>query len=464
MCMGRIMPNAVASENKMGVMPIGKLMASMSVPTMASMLLMALYNIVDSIFVAYISEDALVAVSFAYAFQAVLNAVAVGTGTGICSLISKKLGERDQEAANAAASAGQFLALASGLFFGLLYGLFSRPLLKAFGAAGEVLSLSTQYLTVCGALCMPSILQAVSDKTLQGTGNTVHPMLIQLSGVLVNVALDPILIFGLLGFPAMGVSGAAVATVIGQTVAMLLSLYLLYIKNRLVRIRLFGGLPKIKLLRDIYALALPVILMQGMGAFVNLGLNKIVSISAPSAVGVLGIYYKLQSFAYLPVLALNASAVAILSFNYGAKDWGRMKQTIKIGIFFALFCMAAGLAALHIFPRQLLALFRLPLLMADMGTKALRRASLCFPFAGVCIVLSAFFQAIGKGKISLLISVLRQITLVLPLAYIASRYFGLNAIWYAFPIAETISMLLYGALYVRMSRKIAKALSPLSVL
>jgi putative MATE family efflux protein len=458
------MHNAAASENKMGTMPIGKLITSMSVPTMASMLIMALYNIVDSIFVAYISADALVAVSFAYAFQAVLNAVAVGTGMGICSLVSKKLGERDQEAANAAASAGQFLALASGLFFGLLYYLFSRPLLEAFGATGEVLVLSTEYLSVCGTFCLPSFLQVVSEKTLQGTGNTIHPMLIQLTGALINVVLDPILIFGLLGFSAMGVAGAAVATVIGQTVAMILSLYLLYIKNKLVSIRLFGGLPKIKLLRDIYALALPVMIMQGMGAFVNLALNKIVSISAPSAVGVLGIYYKLQSFAYLPVLALNASAVSILSYNYGAKDWERMKKAIKLGILFALFCMVVGLVDLHVFPHQLLALFQLPLLMVNMGTKALRRASLCFPFAGVCIVLSAFFQAIGKGKYSLLISVLRQFAMVLPLAYIASRYFGLDAIWYAFPIAETLSMFLYGVLYVRMSRKVSKELSRCSIL
>jgi Na+-driven multidrug efflux pump len=245
---------------------------------------------------------------------------------------------------------------------------------------------------------------------------------------------------------------------------MILSLYLLYIKNKLVSIRLFGGLPKIKLLRDIYALALPVMIMQGMGAFVNLALNKIISISAPSAVGVLGIYYKLQSFAYLPVLALNASAVSILSYNYGAKDWERMKKAIKLGILFALFCMVVGLVALHVFPHQLLALFQLPLLMVNMGTKALRRASLCFPFAGVCIVLSAFFQAIGKGKYSLLISVLRQFAMVLPLAYIASRYFGLDAIWYAFPVAETLSMFFYGVLYVRMSRKVSKELSRCSIL
>lgn len=442
----------------MGVQPVPSLLIKMSLPMMASMLVMALYNIVDSIFVSRISENALTAVSLVYPFQMLFISVAVGTGVGVNSLIARRLGERRQADADRAAATGQFLALASAVVFMLVYAIFPGFLLASFADNAEILGHATVYLRICGGLCGFALFSTMAEKTIQATGDTIRPMLIQLAGAVFNIVFDPILIFGYLGFPAMGVAGAAVATVGGQAVSMLLGFFFLFRRSNLVSVRLKGFRPERRVIADIYRVGLPSIVMQAIGSVTTFALNNILYLFTPTAVSVLGVYFKLQSFVFMPVFGLNSGAMPIMGYNFGARNKKRLMQALKCGVLYALAIMTVGLLVFQLFPDVLLELFDASENMMQIGMIALRTISFCFPFAAVGIMLSTLFQAVGQGVNSMIMSLCRQIIVLIPVAYLLAMEWGLNAVWYAFLIAEAASLVVCAVL---LRRTYARYIKPL---
>lgn len=428
------------AENKMGTAPVAKLILSMSLPAMFSMLVQSLYNIVDSIFVAKIGESALAAVSLAFPIQTLMIAVAVGTGVGINSLISRRLGEGDRKAADRAASHGIILGVISWAVFALLGVFFSRPFFQLFSANGAVIQAGTDYLSIVTILSMGVFVEISVEKTLQATGNMIYPMIFQLIGAVINLIMDPVLIFGLLGFPAMGVAGAALATVLGQIISMIYSLYIVFRKDHEVTIRLKGFRFHARTVKDIYTVGAPSILMQSIGSVLNIGLNAILAGFSEAAVSVLGVYYKLQSFVFMPVFGLNQGVMPIMGYNYGARNRRRVLDALKWGCIIAVCIMAVGCVLFMGFPQLLLGMFNPTAEMLEIGVPALRTISLCFLPAALGILASTLFQAIGMGSRSLIISILRQVVIILPAAYLFSKI-SLASVWYAFPLAEVVSLL-----------------------
>ena len=428
------------AENKMGTAPVARLILSMSLPAMFSMLVQSLYNIVDSIFVAKIGESALAAVSLAFPIQTLMIAVAVGTGVGINSLISRRLGEGDRKAADRAASHGIFLGVISWAVFALLGVFFSRPFFQLFSANGAVIQAGTDYLSIVTILSMGVFVEISVEKTLQATGNMIYPMIFQLIGAVINLIMDPVLIFGLLGFPAMGVAGAALATVLGQIISMIYSLYIVFRKDHEVTIRLKGFRFHARTVKDIYTVGAPSILMQSIGSVLNIGLNAILAGFSEAAVSVLGVYYKLQSFVFMPVFGLNQGVMPIMGYNYGARNRRRVLDALKWGCIIAVCIMAVGCVLFMGFPQLLLGMFNPTAEMLEIGVPALRTISLCFLPAALGILASTLFQAIGMGSRSLIISILRQVVIILPAAYLFSKI-SLASVWYAFPLAEVVSLL-----------------------
>ncbi len=437
--------------NKMGVMPIGKLLLGMSAPVMLSMFIQACYNIVDSIFVSRVSEDALTAVSLAFPMQMLMIAVAVGTGVGMNSIISRRLGERRQEDANLGASNGLFLMAVSALLFTILGVTVTGPFFRLFTDDANILSMGTSYLSICLTYCFGIFMQIGCERILQATGNTLYPMLMQMAGAVTNIILDPILIFGYLGFPAMGVTGAAIATVIGQIVAMLFSFSLIFFKKHEVSLHFRGFKPSLTHIRGIYAVGVPSIVMQTIGTAMILGLNMILIVFTPTAVSVLGVYFKMNSFVFMPVFALNGAALSILAYNFGARERKRVTDTLKKTITFGLCIMGLGVLVFQVFSREILLLFDASPDMLRIGIPALRIISTSFPGAAVGIACSTLFQAVGRGTLSMLMSLTRQLFAILPIAYLFAHVFGLGAVWYAFPAAElfafTLCMLLLRSVY-----------------
>lgn len=428
------------AENKMGTAPVARLILSMSLPAMFSMLVQSLYNIVDSIFVAKIGESALAAVSLAFPIQTLMIAVAVGTGVGINSLISRRLGEGDRKAADRAASHGIILGVISWAVFALLGVFFSRPFFQLFSANGAVIQAGTDYLSIVTILSMGVFVEISVEKTLQATGNMIYPMIFQLIGAVINLIMDPVLIFGLLGFPAMGVAGAALATVLGQIISMIYSLYIVFRKDHEVTIRLKGFRFHARTVKDIYTVGAPSILMQSIGSVLNIGLNAILAGFSEAAVSVLGVYYKLQSFVFMPVFGLNQGVMPIMGYNYGARNRRRVLDALKWGCIIAVCIMAVGCVLFMGFPQLLLGMFNPTAEMLEIGIPALRTISLCFLPAALGILASTLFQAIGMGSRSLIISILRQVVIILPAAYLFSKI-SLASVWYAFPLAEVVSLL-----------------------
>lgn len=427
-------------ENKMGRTPILKLIFSMSVPAMFSMLIQSLYNVVDSIFVAQIGEEALTAVSLAFPIQMLLIAVGVGTGVGVNSLVSRRLGEKRQEEASHAATHGILLAVLSWILFAL-FGLFFTDLFFAnFTQNPTVAQMGIDYTKIVTIFSFGSLIQISIEKTLQATGNMIYPMIFQLIGAVTNIILDPIMIFGWFGFPAMGVAGAAVATVAGQILAMFFSIYIAFAKSHQVHISFKNFKLRMRIVKDIYAVGFPSIIMQSIGSILVVGLNKILIGFSDAAVAVLGVYYKLQSFVFMPVFGLTQGIMPILGYNYGAKNKKRMMSALRYGCIIAACIMLAGMIIFLVFPRWLLMLFNASQAMLDAGIPALRLICICFVPAAFGILFSTLFQAVGMGGKSLLISVLRQLVVILPCAYLFSR-FGLNFTWLAFPTAEMVSLL-----------------------
>ena len=428
-------------QNKMGVMPVNKLLLSMSLPMVVAMLVQALYNVVDSMFVAQISENALTAVSLAFPAQNLMIAVATGTGVGINALLSRSLGEKNYEQANRAANNGVYLALCSDILF-LVLGFFSKPFCLLQPDDLEIVNYGVSYLSICCTFSFGIFFQVTFERLLQSTGKTFYTMLTQGLGAVINIILDPIMIFGLLGFPKMGVAGAAVATVIGQIVAAALALTFNLLKNHEIQLKLRGFKPNGPIIGKIYSVGVPSIIMGSLGSVMTFGMNKILIAFTSTATAVFGVYFKLQSFVFMPVFGLNNGMVPILSYNFGARKKERILKTMFLSMCYAVGAMLLGLAVFWLFPGQLLGIFNASQNMLDIGIPALRIISLSFIFAGVSICTLSVCQALGHGFLSLAVSVLRQLIVLLPCAFVLSRLGGLSAVWWAFPVAEVFAVAL----------------------
>ncbi|MEG2951003.1 MAG: MATE family efflux transporter [Clostridia bacterium] len=433
--------NTAPAENKMGVMPVNKLLLNMSLPMVVAMLVQALYNVVDSVFVSRISEDALTAVSLAFPLQNLMIAVAVGTGVGINALLSRSLGEKNQERVNQTAINGIFLAVLSWLLF-LVVGLFFvKPFFASQTQNLVIREHGEAYLSICCIFSFGLFGQIAFERILQSTGRTVLTMISQSIGALINIVLDPILIFGYFGFPKMGVTGAAVATVFGQIFAMCLSVYLNHKKNRDVVMNFRGFRPNGEVIRRIFAVGLPSIIMQSIGSVMTFCINQILLAFTSTAAAVFGVYFKLQSFIFMPVFGLNNGMVPIISYNYGARRKERIEKTIVLSMLYAEGIMVIGFLLFQFAPVPLLKLFNASDDMLLIGTQALSTISWHFLIAGLCIVAGSVFQALGNGMMSLIVSIARQLIVLIPAAYLLSLSGDLNLVWWSFPIAEMMSLL-----------------------
>ena len=452
------------SQNKMGTMPVRKLLISMSLPMMASMLVQALYNIVDSIFVARVSEAALTAVSISFPIQNLMIAFGVGIGVGVNALLSKSLGEGDQPRAQRIALQGIFIEVICCAIF-ILVGIFAMDLFfRGQTADAEIIALGKDYLSICCIFSVGLFAQLIFERLLQATGRTVLSMISQCAGALINIIFDPILIFGVswLGIPAMGVTGAAIATVFGQIVGGIVAIVLNVRRNRELDLRFRGFRPDGKLCGSILFIGIPSAIMGSIGSFMTYGVNKILFAFeevGKTAAAVFGVYFKLQSFVFMPVFGLNNGMVPIVSYNYGAKRPDRITQTIRLSAIYAVAIMAAGVAVVQLIPDKLLLLFDASEQMLTIGVPALRIISTCFVFAGFSIVCSSVFQALGNSIFSMIMSITRQLAVLLPAAYILAHAFGLHAVWYAFPIAEFVSLALS---IIMLSHTYKKVITPLA--
>ena len=422
-------------ENKMGVLPIPKLLVSMSVPIMISMLVQALYNVVDSYFVAKISENAFNAVSLAFPVQNLMIAVAVGTGVGINALLSKCLGEKDFRRANLAAVNGVFLAVCSAAAFALLCGLFARPFFAVQTDVAEIVEGGTAYIFICGVFSFGLFLEITFERLLQSTGRTVLSMVTQLIGAAINIVLDPICIFAL----DMGVAGAAVATVLGQIVGGVVAVVFNAKKNPELQMTWKGFRPDGGVIRGIYSVGVPSIIMSSISSVMTFGLNQILISFTTTATAVFGAYFKVQSFFFMPVFGLNNGMVPIVAYNFGARKPDRMLRTVKLSMVLATAIMVAGFLVFQLAPQVLLGLFDPTEQMLQIGTTAFRVISISFLLAGFGIVSSSTFQALGHGMLSLVISLVRQLVVLLPAAWLLSLSGSLEAVWWSFPIAELFS-------------------------
>ncbi len=448
----------VSKENKMGTMPEGKLLINMSVPIMISMLIQALYNVVDSWFVSMVSTDAFAAVTLAFPIQMLIISVSVGTGVGINSLISRRLGEHKFSEADAAAENGIFVCVLSGIAFALFGAFFSEKFIAAFTNSPDVIKMGADYLRICTIFSFGVFVQLAMERIMQATGNSFYNMIVQGTGAIINIVLDPIFIFGLFGMPKLGVAGAAIATVIGQIAAMLFGLYVNIKKNDKININMRHFRPSGKAIKDIYIVGIPAIIMQSITSLLTIGLNKILMMFSQSAVSVYGAYFKLQNFIFMPVFGLTNGMIPIVGYNFGARKRKRIVKTIKLGVIVSVAIMFAGTILFQIMPENLLLIFNADSEMLEIGTPALRIISTSFMFAGVSIVFSAVFQAMGKAVYSLLISITRQLLVILPVAYIMSKLFGLSFVWTAFPIAEFIALIMSILMYMRLHKKYIKTL------
>lgn len=446
------------AENKMGTMPINKLIINMSVPMMISMLVQALYNIVDSIFVARISEDALTAVSLAFPIQTLMIALGGGTGVGINALLSKSLGEKNQERADKAAMNGIFLAVINFLVF-LVIGIFgARLFFQSQTTDAEIIGYGVEYLTIICCFSCGLYAQFIFERLLQATGKTFYSMIIQGTGAIINIILDPILIFGLLGMPKMGVAGAAAATVIGQCIAGCIGLFLNIKKNHEIHIKFKGFRPDGEIIKNIYIVGVPSIIMQSIGSIMTYGMNQILIAFTSTATAVFGVYFKLQSFIFMPVFGLNNGIIPIIAYNFGAKQKDRMVKTIKLGIAYAVSIMLIGVVIFQFMPEQMLRLFEASESMIEIGVPALRIISTHFLLAGYCIICGTVFQAVGKAFYSLIVSLCRQLLVLLPVAYILAKVGGLHMVWWSFPVAELVSLIMTTIFMILVYHKIIKPL------
>ncbi|MDE6203656.1 MAG: MATE family efflux transporter [Lachnospiraceae bacterium] len=443
-------------ENKMGVMPVNRLLISMSLPMMISMLVQALYNVVDSVFVSKINENALTAVSLAFPIQTLMIALGAGTGVGVNALLSKSLGEKNLDKANKSAANGVFLALVNYIIF-LLVGIFvTGPFYLSQTKDAQILAYGKEYLTIVCCCSFGMYTQFIFERLLQSTGKTFYTMIAQGAGAIINIILDPVFIFGYLGMPRMGVAGAAVATVIGQIAAGIIAVVINEKKNTEIKLQIRGFKPDMRIIKQIYQVGIPSIIMQSIGSVMTYGMNQILMAFTSTAAAVFGVYFKLQSFIFMPVFGLNNGMVPIVAFNYGAGKKERLIQTVKLSIIYAMCLMVIGFLVFQIMPWQLLALFEASETMLAIGVPALRTISYSFLLAGFCIISGSMFQALGNGVYSMIVSIARQLVVLLPAAYLLSLTGEISYVWWAFPIAEFMSLILSVFFMVRIYKKVIK--------
>ena len=452
------MASNTLQENKMGVMPVGKLLANMAVPMIISMLVQALYNVVDSIYVSQISESAVTALSLAFPVQNMQIGFAVGIGVGVNSLLSKSLGERDQEAANRTAGNGLVLMLIISVVF-MLFGMFGvRPYYEMQSSVTETVEGGIVYSRICCMMTLGIFMEILGERLLQATGRTVHTMITQSTGAIINIVLDPILIHGWFGLPAMGVAGAAWATVIGQWAAAFLALYFNEKHNPEVQFgRRYAKLhgPTV---RKILTVGVPSIVMNSIGSVMNFSMNQILQGFTETATSVFGIYFKLQSFFFMPLFGLNNATISIIAFNFGARKPERMVKTLKLSVGAALAMMLCGFAAFQLAPDLLLGMFNPSDTFLEIGRSCLRTISFSFPIAAICISLGSCFQALGNGIYSTITSLCRQMFVLLPVAYLLSLSGNVNLVWLAYPIAEIASGTVTAIFFARIYRQKIKPL------
>ncbi len=454
-------PTNALQENKMGVMPVGKLLFNMAVPMIISMLVQALYNIIDSMYVYQISDNAGNALGLAFPLQNIQIGVATGVGVGVNSLLSKSLGEGNQERANQAAGNGITMMLIASVLF-IIFGIFgTRYFFQVQSANPEVVENGTTYVTICYVMTIGVFLSVLSERLLQATGRTVYSMITQATGAITNIILDPIFIFGLGPIPAMGVAGAAIATVIGQFVGAGLGIFLNIRFNPDVQLRLAALKPRKEIVLPIFNVGIPSIIMVGIGSVMNFSINQILlgfPLVGDTAAGVFGIYYKLQSFFFMPLFGLNNATISILAYNFGAQKPDRLMKTLKVACISAFVIMMLGFTAFQLVPELLLSIFTDTEVFLTLGAGALRGISFSFPIAAFCIAIGASFQALGKGIYSTITSLCRQMLVLVPAAYLLSLTGEVNAVWWAFPIAELMSLTVTIICFTRIYKKLIKPL------
>ncbi len=453
------MSENVQPQNKMGTAKMLPLIFSMALPAMFSMMIQALYNIVDTYFVSQVSEKAMAAVSLAFPIQNLQIAFAVGTAVGVTSLISRRLGEGRKAEAESAASHGIVLGLCTAAVFAVYGAFFTTPFFKMFESDPEIVLMGDQYISVCCIFSFGSFVVVMLEKILQATGNMLWPMIFQLVGALINIALDPVFIFGYFGLPAMGVTGAAIATVGGQIISMIFAAIVFAVRPHAISISFKGFRPRWETIKNIYAVGLPAIVMQAIGTVMNMAMNGILSGFSTAAYTVFGLYFKLQSFVFMPVFGLTQGLLPIMGFNYGARNKKRLMQALSQGCLIALFIMLAGMLAFLLLPDKLLGIFNASEELLYIGVPALRTICTCFIFAALGIVSSTLFQAVGRGTYSLIVSIMRQLAVLVPSAWLLSRIFGeVKAVWWAFPVAETVSLLVSVFFFMRLYTREIKSL------
>lgn len=445
-------------ENKMGTMSIGKLVFNMSLPMMVSMLVQALYNIVDSIFVAKLSENALTAVSLAFPLQTLLIAVGTGTGVGMNALLSKSLGEKNFKKANKTATNAAFIYALSYIVFLILGFTIVKPFYRSqVGSAdAEIMTMGVDYLSTVMIFSFGIFTQVFFERLLTSTGRTIFSMTSQLSGALTNIILDPILIFGMFGFPKMGVTGAAVATVIGQCVAGIVAGTCNHKFNHEVKFEFKGFRPDLKIIGTIYAVGIPSIIMQSIGSIMTYCMNRILIEFSSTATAVFGVYFKLQSFFFMPVFGLNNGITPIIAYNYGARQRKRMTKTIKLSFFVALCLTFIGFVLFESIPQVLLGMFSASDDLLKIGIPALRTIGVHYLIAWYCIIVGTVFQALGKAIFSMVVSIMRQLVVLIPAAYLLAKFGGLHMVWWSFPIAEIMSFIVSTAFLIRIWRTVIK--------
>lgn len=446
---------ATIKENKMGVMPVKKLIVNMSVPMMISMLVQALYNVVDSIFVAQISEDALAAVTFAFPLQNLMIAFAAGTGVGVNSLLSQSLGAKEFGRSDAAANNGILLTVVNFILFFVIGAVVTNPFICSQTSDPEIIAAGDTYLSIVCMMSLGLFFQVTFERLLQSTGQTMLSMISQLLGAVINIIFDPIMIFGLCGFPAMGVAGAAYATVLGQSIAAVVGLFLNLHFNKEIHLSLSRILrPDHAVIGRIYYVGVPSILMMSIGSVMTYFMNLILAGFSTTATAVFGVYYKLQSFFFMPVFGLNNGLIPVLAFNYGARRKSRIDEALRFALLLAICIMVCGTITMELIPGALLSLFSASAEMKEMGIHALRIIAIHFPLAACGIVMGSIFQALGQSLYSLVISLGRQLVVLVPVAWLLSLTGNVNNVWWCFMIAEGVSLVLSFVFFRRVYRRL----------
>lgn len=446
-------------ENKMGVMPVGKLLWSMSLPMMASMLVLALYNIVDSMFVARISENALTALSMAFPVQNLMVALSAGLGVGLNAVLSRALGAKDHDSVNKAARNGVFLLVICAVVFMIIGATCTRMYYEAQTDIAEIVESGVIYTSIVTVGSIGLFMGIFFERLLQSTGRTVYTMICQMTGAVINILFDPILIFGLLGFPKMGVAGAALATIMGQIVGACVGLFFCITRNPEISLSLKGFRPNGPMIRRILTIGVPSVIMQSIGSVMTFLMNQILIAFSATAVAVFGVYFKLQSFVFMPIFGMNNGTVPIVAYNYGARKPERMNQAIRYSITAAITIMIVGCTVFHVAAEQLLSIFDASPEMLRIGVPALKIISLSFPLAGFCIGVGTVFQALGYSIYSMIISMIRQLVVLIPSAFIIGKVTGdVTLVWYSFVIAELFSLTLSTIFFRRIRRNVIKPL------